>query len=391
MDSDDDEDSDDESESDTEVEDRRKARTSAKFTEFTMAGGEDIRYILKRPTGAETAEHGGFEVMARLKFDLSDSTALSPPTHHWVRGYVSNYSPFDDVVHVRFFHDGPMVDYYADLYMVGIIKRDYEFEKEFEAAGDAVRYLLCRPNAGNEAVGWTVRANAIVGELTDEDENEENEYDWVDGNISGTRISEAHHENEVVYVVNSTYTGDEDNDEDDEHEEREKKSARDLEMKQFEGEIDDPLEVQFIGPPTEQEAGSGSEEQENKQEHKQAEEEVLDDPVVNGSEGRASPASEGKLSPGGELSPGGKEKLLSPTNEGRVSPTPGTEGNTTGGLEEKLSPQNKGRVSPFGKLSPTLKTTAHNKMEKVPTSKRGSITGYLFGDKATKGGAATAE
>ena len=151
------------------------------------------------------------------------------------------------------------------------------------------------------------------------------------------------------------------------------------------------MEGQFISPPTEQEAGSGRKNRRTSRNTNKAEEEVLDDPVVNGSEGRASPASEGKLSPRGELSPGGKEKLLNPTNEGRVSPTPGKEGNTTAGLEEKLSPQNKGRVSPFGKLSPTLKTTAHNKMEKVPTSKRGSITGYLFGDKATKGGAATAE
>ena len=177
-------------------------------------------------------------MMAKMSFEEDGKM-----TTHWERAYVVGYSPLDETVMLKFFDDGEMTDYLGGLVDSSDIKSVADFSEVFELGGGDIRYLHPRPKEGTEeAVGWKVKAYVAVGEEDDEDGGEEAVYDWVVGRISGLMGSKDDEERMVFVVVSDDKGYKEGGGVVSDSESR----ASGEEMREYECDIDEPLELQFL-------------------------------------------------------------------------------------------------------------------------------------------------
>jgi len=217
------------------------------IVEVVKAGGEGVKYKVKRPVGAQTySDGGGWEVRARMEFDVDDDGVGSSVVgsekkeYDWARGMVCGYNPSDDVIMVKFYNDGKCEQMFNDMYEEdskagGSGKfSEHSFFLSFDAVGANIEYLCPRPVENTqECVGWWIKAFVVTGIVKDDDddsgseEDGEEEYDWVFGRLKAIAPSKDDEE-DMVYVV---------------------KVVDEEKTNEYECNTDMPLEVQFIEPP----------------------------------------------------------------------------------------------------------------------------------------------
>ncbi|GMH87724.1 hypothetical protein TrST_g3103 [Triparma strigata] len=195
--------------------------------EVVKAGGEDIKYLSKRPVAASTFDDGGgWEVMVKYNVGIDEDD------EQWTRGMVVGYNPYEDQVKVKFFNDGKMTEFLEAMVEDGDIENETEFSDVFAATGESVHYLVARPTDVKAAVGWKVRAFVEIGTVDDGEGGEESEYDWVEGVVKAVQAS-VDDEDEIVYLVEGKVTS-------------EGKKNKEEEVEEYECETREPLDIQFL-------------------------------------------------------------------------------------------------------------------------------------------------